>query len=676
MKNVATRRSIPRTPYLFFAGKGGVGKTTCASATARLLLERAGAADKILLFSTDPAHSLSDSLDISIGNRIRRVDEHHGAVLDAWEMDAGVALDAFKSKHRATLAEIADRGTMLDEADVNELLNLSLPGMDEVMALVELSERDREGGYSRIIVDTAPTGHTSRMLELPDVFERWIAALDRMSEKHRYMVSRIARVHRREDPVEGFLSDLSERLKRVRNILYSADTSSFLLVTIPEAMALEETSRYFEFLRQKGVPVTHIITNRVEQAHNGCTYCAARVRAQRPYLKRIRLEFTSVTRRDAPVLADEVRGFESLGSFARLLWSSETLQQDARRSAPGSASTVKVVSAFRTRSAATGFMPTSTKRLIIVGGKGGVGKTTTAAALAVQRAEERPQDRLLVFSTDPAHSLSDSFDTHVGSFRKGVAGISNLDAIEIDAVAKFEDLKNRYRQWIEEIFTSITGGTNWNVQFDREAMQELISLAPPGIDEIAALSSVSDFLEKRTYTSIILDTAPTGHLLRFLQLPTIALEWVRTFLRLLLKYREMFTSSSVAEELIALSKSIKRVIAILTDPALCDFVAVAIPERMSLAETARLVEGIEALHVNFGVVVINNIIPDDAAGSCAFCSNRRASERRYIDAFRRKFASAAQIVMAPQHVAEIRGVRRLREFTASWTVRAAKKGTA
>jgi arsenite/tail-anchored protein-transporting ATPase len=237
-------------------------------------------------------------------------------------------------------------------------------------------------------------------------------------------------------------------------------------------------------------------------------------------------------------------------------------------------------------------------------------------------------------------------------------------------------LKNRYRQWIAEIFASLTGGTNWEVQFDREAMEELISLAPPGIDEIAALSAVSNFLEQRTYTSVILDTAPTGHLLRFLELPNIALEWVRTFLRLLLKYREMVTSSTVAEELIALSKNIKRVIAILTDPVNCEFIAVAIPERMSLAETARLVEGVEKLHVSFTSVIINNLIPEDAASSCEFCSARRAFERRHVDAFRRKFGSAASIVVAPQHTSEIRGSHRLREFIDSWTGAAAMKGHA
>src|SRR5205823_1420586 len=146
------------------------------------------------------------------------------------------------------------------------------------------------------------------------------------------------------------------------------------------------------------------------------------------------------------------------------------------------------------------------------------------------------------------------------------------------------------------------------------------------------------------------------------------------FLRLLLKYREIVTSSTVAEELIALSKSIKRVIAILTDPMQCEFIAVAIPERMSLLETARLVEAIERLQVKFGSLLINNIVPEDAARSCAFCSSRRSFEWRCIDGFRRKFASAASVFVAPQQASEIHGAHRLRDFIESWTADAAKKG--
>src|ERR1044072_4441471 len=134
--------------YRLLGGKGGTGKTTAAAATALALLDTAEAGENLLLFSTDPAHSLSDSLGVEIGDRTaevaRRGRRKDAPRLFAREMDAALALDAFKEQHRAVLAEIADRGTILDEADINDLLDLSLPGMDEVMALFELSEV--EGG--------------------------------------------------------------------------------------------------------------------------------------------------------------------------------------------------------------------------------------------------------------------------------------------------------------------------------------------------------------------------------------------------------------------------------------------------------------------------------------------------------------------------------------------------
>src|SRR5262249_33173192 len=154
--------------------------------------------------------------------------------------------------------------------------------------------------------------------------------------------------------------------------------------------------------------------------------------------------------------------------------------------------------------------------------------------------------------------------------------------------------------------SSLTAGANWEIRFDREAMQELIALAPPGVDELAALQTVSDFLDLGQYTSIVLDTAPTGHLLRFLELPAVVLEWVRTLLKLLLKYRRVVTPSDLAEELIRLSKGVKQTLAIMANPALCEFIGVTIPERMSLAETNRLMEGLRKLRVPANRLVVNN----------------------------------------------------------------------
>ena len=663
IKNQKSSPSLPRTPYLFFGGKGGVGKTTAACAAALLLLDAAAPGERVLVFSTDPAHSLSDSLGREVGDATvevaRRGRAGDAPRLFAREMDAARALAEFKEKHRRVLAEIADRGTILDEADINDLLDLSLPGMDEVMALFELSEVERAGEFARVVVDTAPSGHTSRMLRLPEVFARWVGALDVMSEKHRYMVAHFGRGRAREDEVDIFLRDLTARVGAVRELLYDPARSSFTLVAVPEAMAFEETARYSKTLAADGVPVTDLILNRVERAEDDCPFCRARAAMQRPWLRAFDKEFKALRRRRVPVFPEEVRGPAALRRFARAAWG------DAEFRVPSSESRGRRPAPTRNAKRETRNFTLEPRRLLIFGGKGGVGKTTAAAACALALAEADEAARVLVFSTDPAHSLSDGFGEEVGELKRGVAGLPNLDAKEIDPAARFEELKERYRRWTDELFESLTGGSRFEVQFDREAMRELVALAPPGIDEIAALSAVSDLLDEGAYTTIVLDTAPTGHLLRFLELPDVALAWIRTFIKLLLKYKNVVRWGGVAEELVALSKSIKRVAALLTDAEGCEFVGVAIPERMGLEETARLAARLGALRVPLRRLVVNNVLTGEAARACDFCARRRRGQTPAVAEFGRRLPGV-EIFIAPQRPGEVRGRETLRAHFAGW----------
>src|SRR6185436_4306189 len=116
------------------------------------------------------------------------------------------------------------------------------------------------------------------------------------------------------------------------------------------------------------------------------------------------------------------------------------------------------------------------KEIVIFGGKGGVGKTTAAAAFALALARANRDRKMLIFSTDPAHSLSDSFDEEIGELKSGVGGYKNLDAMEIDPGKWFEELKQRYRSWTDELFASLSGGSRMEIKFDREAMRELVEL--------------------------------------------------------------------------------------------------------------------------------------------------------------------------------------------------------
>ena len=647
--------------YLFFSGKGGIGKTTAASAAALFLLKHARRGEQFLLFSTDPAHSLSDSLGVEIGDRTIEVARNRSSRLFAREMDAAAALKKFKSKHRRLLGLIAERGTFLDESDVNDLLNLSLPGLDEVMALFELSEFEKSDKYARIIVDTAPSGHTSRLLELPNVFASWLRALDRMEDKHRYMVAQLLRSAPKNDEVELFLGELGKRVERVREMLFGPGKSAFTLVTVPEGMSVEETSRYFCALRKAGANVTDLIVNRVESERRDCKYCRARVASQTPWLKRIKREFKGLRHHSVPLMAEEVRGLAALRLFARMVWGG--VESSVAREPKGKRASVKKLARVNRSASLLIFSP---RRLIIFGGKGGVGKTTAAAAAALALAEADARARVLVFSTDPAHSLSDSFEEEVGELRRAVAGQGNLDAVEVDPAARFDEMKLRFRKWTDELFESLTAGSRWEIQFDREAMREIISLAPPGIDEIAALSAIIDLLDEGRYTTIVLDTAPTGHLLRFLELPQVALSWVHAFIKLLLKYKNVVQWSGIAEELLAMSKNIKRVARLLTDSRDSEFVAVAIPEQMSLEETVDLTAALKRLKVPMRRLLINNLVPDHAASVCGFCAARRRHQEKVVEDFQSKLGKRLELFIAPQMPQEIRSRARLEEHFKNW----------
>ncbi|HKG78954.1 MAG TPA: ArsA family ATPase [Pyrinomonadaceae bacterium] len=640
--------------YLFFGGKGGVGKTTAASATALFLLNKLKRNDSVLLFSTDPAHSLSDSLDTKIGNRLVEVKQLRGARLIAYEMDASLALERFRAAHGKVLAEIAERGTLLDEEDINELLSLSLPGLDEVMSLFELSELDRAGQYAHIVVDTAPSGHTSRLLRLPEIFDRMVKALDLMGDKHRYMVAHFARRRLIADEVDLFLRDLTQRIESVRQLLHDKDQTRFALVTIPEAMGVRETERYLELLREQGVPVRDLIVNRVEQEHDGCEYCHARVRSQQPWIKEIASTFRDLKLHYVPLQPKEVRGIDDLKRIGKLIWADE-MKPRMTRINPDSRSV---------SSAAKSSFPLVARKIVIFGGKGGVGKTTAAAAYALALARNDPRQKLLVFSTDPAHSLSDSFDEQIGESKTGVAGNENLDAMEIDPGKWFEELKQRYRSWTDDLFDSLSGGSRMEIKFDKEAMRELVELTPPGIDEIAALGTISGLLDLERYQTLILDTAPTGHLIRFLELPQVALSWIRTFMKLLLKYQNVMRANQVAEELVALSKGIKKVIGLLTDAERCEFVGVAIPERMSLEETVDLAKSLEKLKVPLSKLLINGVAPADA---CSFCKLRRKAQDQVMVEFEKRFRGrAVKMFVAPQQPHEIRGAQDLLGHFQAW----------
>ena len=142
-----------------------------------------------------------------------------GTDLYARELDAGRLLKEFQAKNHDILQKLAERGTFFDREDIADFLNLSLPGMDEVMAIMEMARLLRDDDFQTLVVDTAPTGHTLRMLELPAQMKKWIEVMDLMQRKHRYMSLRFTGKKYVKDECDLFLESLASDISRVQKML-------------------------------------------------------------------------------------------------------------------------------------------------------------------------------------------------------------------------------------------------------------------------------------------------------------------------------------------------------------------------------------------------------------------------------------------------------------------------
>ena len=572
-------------PLLFVAGKGGVGKTTCAAAMAlwHARKQERDAGAPVLLLSTDPAHSIDDRLQGTA-----RPDTLHTEAFDAQG-----AVKAFQAAHHDTLHEIVARGTFFDDADIQELLDLALPGIDEAMAVLRLEELLSDDTYARVIVDTAPTGHTLRLFEMPERFATWVDFLDVLLEKHRYMRARFSG---RTDPdaLDTFVSRLRARVDRVMQALRTPNQTGVLVVTQAESAIVQETDRLIARLHDASVAVTGIVINQWQedaQAEPLPGMCSSDTCWTLPALSQSELQA------QLPTLWTRAARYDSASS-------------DSASSAP-EGETLKEQSASRTSGVPRVAHPAPwpRHRLLLIAGKGGVGKTTIACATALHLATretqlQADQQRVLLLSTDPAHSLADILEKDVPDAPAPVA--PGLDAAFVDAEARFERLRGTYVEEVQQFFQQ-TGG-RFDMPHDREVAEHLLDLAPPGIDEIMGITAVLDQLEEDRYTHIVLDMAPTGHFFRFVEMPEVFDAWIRSLFRLLRTYRRMIHAPRLNDRLVRLSKQVKALRRMLqgTHDAHTGCVyGVTTQDRMVHAETERLVNHCTRAGLSIPVLFVN-----------------------------------------------------------------------
>jgi arsenite-transporting ATPase len=311
--------------YILYGGKGGVGKTTMAAATG---LASAFDGTATLVVSTDPAHSLGDVFGTTVPNTPTKLRED--VPLYGVEIDPDAALQE--------VGVFGDDGSMggieslLGDAGIDPLMDGQFPGADEAAAMQLLLDYLDDERFDRIVVDTAPTGHTLRLLELPELMETMVGRMAAFRERLGSLGDQFAGLFGEEpdseEPNQG-LKEQAARIEHLRGLLQDPTKTDFRIVTVPEEMAVEEAKRLDGRLQEFEIPVSTVIVNRVMEPveeivpevpageyvspHLGdCPFCARRWEVQQSALERAQTLFMDYDVKRVPLFADEVQGTDML----------------------------------------------------------------------------------------------------------------------------------------------------------------------------------------------------------------------------------------------------------------------------------------------------------------------------------------------------------------------------
>jgi arsenite-transporting ATPase len=340
--------------YVLYGGKGGVGKTTCAAATA---LASAHDGVATLVVSTDPAHSLSDTLDTDIPAHPSRIRDD--VPLYAAEIDPDAAME--EGMFGAGMATGDEEGAGGDDAAVGDsplgglggmgeamadspmggMLGGTMPGADEAAAMRQLLEHLDDPRFDRVVVDTAPTGHTLRLLQLPETLDSMVGRILKFKQQFSGMMDGMKGMFGMGDgaAAEPDLDELKERITRLRETLQNPSKTDFRVVMVPEEMSVVESKRLISRLDEFSIPVNTLVVNRVmedprEVAEFGddvdpswivtpnledCEFCQRRWEVQQNSLSKATDLYRGRDVKRVPLLADEVRGEDALRVVAACL---------------------------------------------------------------------------------------------------------------------------------------------------------------------------------------------------------------------------------------------------------------------------------------------------------------------------------------------------------------------
>jgi len=311
----------PRLKYVFFGGKGGVGKTVLAGTAA---LWMAGQGKKTLLASTNPVHSLSSMLDQNVFGKPTPVTGVPS--LQAYEIDTKETIEKSKKEIREKIEwflKFADIKTKADEFVESATMN---PAFEESAMFENMIDLMFEDKYEAYVFDTAPTANARRLLGMSSVYSLWVNKMVQSREEAmslREMLSYSKRKQKK-DPLMDYLLNLRERMARAKVLLTDDALTSFFFVTLPEALPIAVITRFIEWFHEFGIPVGGVIVNMlIDKASVGPDapdFVKNRVAMQDEHMETVWKEFDGMVRAILPLYETEVRGTAMLKRMADQLF--------------------------------------------------------------------------------------------------------------------------------------------------------------------------------------------------------------------------------------------------------------------------------------------------------------------------------------------------------------------